>query len=71
MSKFLMSAVVALAATALGFSNVSATEHAKSDGCCCGEVCNCEECGCCENCEDGQCTDCEDCSCEGCDCCSK
>ncbi len=71
MSKFLMTALVAAATGALGFApSISAVEVAKTE-CCCGETCNCEECGCCADCKDGECTDCSDCSCDGCDCCEK
>jgi hypothetical protein len=71
MSKLMMTAVVALAAGALGMNHgTAAASDAQAAPCCCGEVCNCEECGCCANCKDGECTDCTDCTCEGCECCS-
>jgi hypothetical protein len=69
--RVLLTAVAALAA---GFGSMAAPTHAaamKADACCCGDECNCEECGCCDTCKDGQCTDCSDCSCDGCDCCDK
>jgi hypothetical protein len=71
MSKLLMTAFVALATGALGFNATASSADVAKAACCCGDVCNCEECGCCENCKDGECTDCKDCTCEGCDCCSK
>ena len=70
--QFVTSALVALA---MGLGSTAlpagAADAAKPDACCCGDTCNCEECGCCKDCDDGQCTNCDDCSCEGCDCCDK
>jgi hypothetical protein len=71
MSKYLMTAVLAAATGAFGLTASASADVVAKAGCCCGEVCNCEECGCCADCKDGQCTDCSDCGCEGCDCCEK
>jgi len=71
MSKFLMSTIVALAAGALGMNSSAGADQPKA-GCCCGEVCNCQECGCCNDCDGDKCADgCQECGCEECGCCQK
>jgi len=75
MSKFLMTALAALATGTLGMTATTggAAEGAKTAACCCGDNCQCENCGC----ADGKCTacQCEGCACDGCrcggDCCEK
>jgi hypothetical protein len=69
--RFLMSAVVALVASLGLTASATFADAVKADACCCGDTCNCEECGCCKSCDDGKCTDCSDCTCEGCGCCDK
>lgn len=69
MSKLLATACAALVAGAFGMTSVGAAGVKAAEECCCGATCNCEDCGCCKNCKDGECTDCSECTCEGCDCC--
>ena len=70
---FVLGSLAALATAGFGVAAMASDGSVaeKAAACCCGEVCNCEECGCCTDCKDGQCTDCDDCNCEGCDCCTK
>jgi hypothetical protein len=72
MSKLLMTAFAAMATGALGLTPASGSaDVAEAAACCCGDVCNCEVCGCTEGCDDCKC---EGCGCDDCcsgDCCKK
>jgi len=58
---FAMLSLVGTATLGLATSFGAATEAGKAKACCCGDDCQCEECGC----ADGTCTDCQ---CEACGC---
>ena len=69
MSELILTGLLALVAGGVGVNAATSNSAETKAACCCGDECNCEECGCCDGCQDGQCGDCEDCTCEGCECC--
>lgn len=69
MSSFFLSGLLAMAASGFGFVSGAASTEPSNPACCCAGECDCQECGCCENCKDGQCESSGECTCEGCTCC--